>query len=97
MFLINRFTLSGDLLMALSWSMTTGFNTPITYFYPAYFLVLLVHRQMRDDENCHKKSVDIQCVFVSYVDVYGTAYCRYGKDWDTYKKLVPWRIIPYVY
>jgi len=66
----------GDLLMALAWSLATGFDTPITYFYPAYFLVLLIHRQIRDDENCHKK---------------------YGKDWDKYKKLVPYRIIPYVY
>ena len=22
---------------------------------------------------------------------------RYGKDWDRYQKLVPYRIIPYVY
>jgi len=46
---------SGDLLMALSWSLATGFNTPITYFYPAYFFVLLVHRQLRDDEMCEVK------------------------------------------
>jgi len=66
----------GDLLMGLAWSLTTGFSTPLTYFYPAYFLILLVHRQMRDDENCEKK---------------------YGKDWQRYQKLVPWRIIPYIY
>jgi isoprenylcysteine carboxyl methyltransferase (ICMT) family protein YpbQ len=66
----------GDLLMALSWSLPTGFNTPITYFYVAYFAVLLIHRQLRDDENCEKK---------------------YGADWVKYKKLVPYRIIPYVY
>lgn len=47
----------GDLLMSFAWSLTTGFSTPITYFYPVYFLVLLVHRQMRDDENCEKKYV----------------------------------------
>lgn len=46
---------SGDILMATAYSMATGFNTPITYFYPAYFAVLLIHRQMRDDENCEKK------------------------------------------
>ncbi|KAG6821303.1 erg24, C-14 sterol reductase [Arthromyces matolae] len=62
--------------MALAWSLPTGFNTPITYFYVTYFAVLLIHRQMRDDEHCHKK---------------------YGKDWDTYKKLVSSRIIPYIY
>ncbi|KAL0572203.1 erg24, C-14 sterol reductase [Marasmius crinis-equi] len=66
----------GDLLMALAWSLPTGFDTPITYFYVTYFLVLLIHRQRRDDENCEHK---------------------YGKDWEKYKKLVPYRIIPYVY
>ncbi|KAH7927577.1 ERG4/ERG24 ergosterol biosynthesis protein [Leucogyrophana mollusca] len=66
----------GDILMALAWSLPTGFDTPITYFYVIYFSVLLIHRQRRDDENCEKK---------------------YGKDWETYKKLVPYRIIPYIY
>lgn len=66
----------GDLLMALAWSLPTGFETPVTYFYVAYFAVLLIHRQRRDDENCAKK---------------------YGEDWDKYKKLVPYRIIPYIY
>lgn len=41
--------------MALAWCLPTGFNTPITYFYLAYFIVLLVHRQIRDDEACQKK------------------------------------------
>ncbi|KZT58978.1 ERG4/ERG24 ergosterol biosynthesis protein [Calocera cornea HHB12733] len=66
----------GDLMMGLAWCMTTGFNTPITYFYIAYFTVLLVHRAMRDDEMCRKK---------------------YGDDWTEYKKIVKWRIIPYIY
>jgi delta14-sterol reductase len=43
--------------MALAWSLPTGFDTPITYFYIIYFSVLLAHRQRRDDENCHKKYV----------------------------------------
>lgn len=41
--------------MAFSWSLPTGFNTPITYFYFVYFFVLLVHRDSRDDHNCHVK------------------------------------------
>lgn len=45
----------GDLLMALAWSLPSGFDTPVTYFYVMYFAVLLIHRQMRDDENCEKK------------------------------------------
>jgi len=66
----------GDLLMGLAWSLTTAFDTPITYFYIIYFTILLVHRQRRDDGFCEEK---------------------YGKDWEKYKKLVPYRIIPYVY
>jgi delta14-sterol reductase len=45
----------GDLLMALAWSLPTGFDTPLTYFYVSYFAVLLVHRQRRDDEACRLK------------------------------------------
>ncbi|TFY72012.1 hypothetical protein EVG20_g990 [Dentipellis fragilis] len=45
----------GDLIMALAWSLPTGFDTPITYFYVIYFAGLLIHRQRRDDENCEKK------------------------------------------
>ncbi|KAJ6482727.1 ergosterol biosynthesis ERG4/ERG24 family-domain-containing protein [Mycena sanguinolenta] len=45
----------GDLLMSVSWSLPTGFSTPIPYFYILYFTVLLVHRQRRDDEACGKK------------------------------------------
>jgi delta14-sterol reductase len=40
---------------SLSWSLPTGFNTPITYFYFVYFIILLVHRQKRDDHACKQK------------------------------------------
>ncbi|KAI0769976.1 ERG4/ERG24 ergosterol biosynthesis protein [Fomes fomentarius] len=45
----------GDIIMALAWSLPTGFSTPITYFYVVYFAVLLIHRERRDDEACEKK------------------------------------------
>lgn len=51
----------GDWFIGLSWCLTTGFNTPMTYFYAIYFASLLIHRQMRDDEKCatkYKKSWD---------------------------------------
>lgn len=51
----DRVIPSGDLLMALAWSLPTGFETPVTYFYVVYFAILLIHRQRRDDENCAKK------------------------------------------
>ena len=45
----------GDWIMSIAWSLTTLFDTPLTYFYPAYFAVLLVHRERRDDEKCHRR------------------------------------------
>ncbi|SOV06722.1 probable ERG24 - C-14 sterol reductase [Ustilago sp. UG-2017a] len=45
----------GDWIMAWAWSLPCGFATPIPYFYVAYFAVLLVHRQLRDDGACQKK------------------------------------------
>lgn len=56
----------GDILMALAWSLPTGFETPITYFYVIYFAVLLIHRQRRDDDNCEKKYVfDSQTLYLA--------------------------------
>ncbi|GLB40307.1 putative ERG4 ERG24 ergosterol biosynthesis protein [Lyophyllum shimeji] len=44
-----------DVLMALAWSLPTVFDAPLTYFYVVYFAILLIHRQSRDDEHCHRK------------------------------------------
>lgn len=44
--------------MAWAWCLPCGFTTPLPYFYPIYFAVLLVHRQQRDDEACAHKYVD---------------------------------------
>ena len=80
--------------MALAWSLPTGFDTPVTYFYVIYFAMLLIHRQRRDDEKCEKKYALFltRCrALISFI------MCRYGKDWHRYQKLVPYRIIPYVY
>ncbi|KAK5989844.1 Delta(14)-sterol reductase [Cladobotryum mycophilum] len=53
-----------------------GWGMMITYFYIVYFAVLLIHRDRRDDEKCHRK---------------------YGDDWEKYKKIVRWRIVPGIY
>ncbi|PNY25626.1 Ergosterol biosynthesis protein ERG4/ERG24, partial [Tolypocladium capitatum] len=53
-----------------------GWGMLFTYFYIVYFAILLIHRDGRDDEKCHRK---------------------YGEDWEQYKKVVRWRIIPGVY
>ncbi|QSZ30629.1 hypothetical protein DSL72_000187 [Monilinia vaccinii-corymbosi] len=53
-----------------------GWGMIITYFYVVYFGVLLVHREMRDEEKCERK---------------------YGEDWNKYKEIVRYRIIPGIY
>jgi Delta14-sterol reductase len=54
--------------MALAWSLPTGFDTPLTYFYVIYFGVLLVHRQRRDDEKCENKYVPPLSLLLPLVD-----------------------------
>ena len=44
-----------DVVLALGMSLATGFGSPATYFYPAYFAVLLWHRELRDDHKCSAK------------------------------------------
>ena len=50
-----------------------GFDSIVPYYYAIYFMILLVHRSIRDDDLRQQK---------------------YGKDWDEYKKQVPYRFIP---
>lgn len=45
----------GDWLMSIAWCLPCGYATPIPYFYAIYFAVLLLHRQLRDDDKCRKK------------------------------------------
>lgn len=49
---INYF---GDWLISWAWCLTTGFSTPLTYYYVFYFGGLLVHRQGRDEIKCSEK------------------------------------------
>ena len=53
-----------------------GFGMIFTYFYVAYFAILLINRDMRDSDKCSRK---------------------YGEDWEKYKKLVPYHIVPGIY
>lgn len=49
---INYF---GDWLMAWAWCLPCGFDHLAPYFYVIYFGVLLVHRDLRDGEQCELK------------------------------------------
>ena len=51
----RKINYTGDWIMGLCWCMLTGFNTVVTYFYAAYFAVLLIHRSFRDDKMCKDK------------------------------------------
>lgn len=51
-----------------------GWGMLITYFYVIYFAVLLVHRERRDDEKCHRK--------------YGDDWLKYKKT--VRYRIVPW-------
>lgn len=49
----------GDWLMSWAWCLPAGFSSPVPYYYVIFFAILLVHRQLRDDEACaHKYKKD---------------------------------------
>jgi hypothetical protein len=45
----------GDLMMGLAWCLTTGSSRILAYFYFIYFVILLVHRERRDNDHCARK------------------------------------------
>lgn len=51
----RKINYTGDWLVTLSWCLLCGFDSPLVYFQAIYFLILLVHRAMRDDEMCAEK------------------------------------------
>lgn len=51
----RKINYTGDWLVTLSWCLLCGFDSPLAYFQAVYFLILLVHRAMRDDEMCAEK------------------------------------------
>jgi len=58
--LARKINYTGDWLMAWAWSSTTGCpvtsnGSIVTYFYPIYFAILLIHRAIRDDHFCQEK------------------------------------------
>merc|ERR1712187_754643 len=53
--LARKINYTGDWLLAWTWSLATGGGTVLTYFYPIYFAILLIHRAGRDDHFCSEK------------------------------------------
>ncbi len=48
----------GDLMMALSWCLASGFGSVVPYFYFIYFAPLLLNRERRDHALCKEKYGD---------------------------------------
>lgn len=42
-------------MQCLSWSLITGFSSPIAYFYPTFFFLMIIHRASRDIARCREK------------------------------------------
>ena len=51
----RKINYTGDWILGLSWCGLTGMGCCVPYFYSAYFLVLLCHRALRDDDMCRGK------------------------------------------
>lgn len=46
---------TGDILMATSWGLICGFDSPLPYFYVCFFTLMILHRQWRDELRCAEK------------------------------------------
>jgi len=51
----RKINYTGDYLMGVSYSLLCGVDSIVPYYYSIYFLILLVHRSIRDDELCLEK------------------------------------------
>lgn len=60
---------TGDLVIALSFSLPCGFRFALSYFYFVYLLLLTIHREKRDDDRCalkYRSLWDQYCTRVPY-------------------------------
>ena len=71
----RKINYTGDWIMTFSWCLLCGWQSPIPYFQAVYFLILLIHRAIRDDKMCHEKYGDdwieykrrVPYVFIPYI------------------------------
>ncbi|KAF2150455.1 c-24(28) sterol reductase [Myriangium duriaei CBS 260.36] len=46
---------TADVWFATSWGLITGFNSPFPWFYPVFFVAMIIHRANRDIHRCREK------------------------------------------
>jgi protein-S-isoprenylcysteine O-methyltransferase Ste14 len=59
----------GDLLMGLAWCLPTLLGSPLPYFYIVFFIILLLHRERRDNHMCalrYGTAWQVYCARVPY-------------------------------
>ncbi len=54
-----------DMYFALMWALVTGFGSPLPWFYPVFFAIMITHRARRDLRRCRAK--------------YGSAWLEYKR------------------
>lgn len=54
----RKINYTGDYIMGLTWCLLCGVDSIVPYYYAIYFVILLIHRSIRDDQMCHEKYGD---------------------------------------
>jgi len=56
-----------DIVMALCWGLSCGFESIYPYVYVIFFVIMIIHRTYRDEERCSKKYSDVWVKYISFV------------------------------
>lgn len=49
---------TADIVMAFTWALACGFDAVLPFFYPVFFLAMILHRASRDERRCAEKYGD---------------------------------------